>query len=164
MQGFHVMAVLYIIMCNASKPTNMKKNRVLWLTTVLILLTACDPASEARYTIRNESDSLVTIEVHHNMYYELHTKDTLVCYDSNVQPSFVLLKHEAVVVRYGWMSAAVEEHTAFWNSIASIKIGSRALPQELWKENCWQSSKSGGHLFSFGEEWDYVLTITDDIL
>jgi len=142
----------------------MKKNHVLWLTTMLILLTACDPFSEASYTIRNESDSLVTIEVHDNMYYELHTKDTLICYYSNVQPSFVLLKHEAAVVRYGSMTTAVVAHTAFWNSITSIKIGSRTLPQESWKENCWQSSKSGGHLFSFGEEWDFVLTITDDIL
>ena len=142
----------------------MKKSFILWIIALVILFTACDPYSEANYIISNGSDSLVTIELHKNLSYELHTKDTLVCCNSNEQPSFELLQYEYVKVSYGWMNPTVGEHTPLWKDIVSIKIGNDIISPNSWKENCWLSNKSGGHLFSFGEKWDYTLTVTNDMV
>ena len=142
----------------------MRRSAVLMICCFVgMILSACDPSSQAIYTIRNESDSIVMIELHKGVYYELHTNDSISFNNSHEKPSFELIKNEYVVVPYGWLNNSVEEHTPLWEDIVSISFGSKNLSQDLWNENHWKSSKSGGHLFSFGEEWDYTLTLTDDI-
>ena len=142
---------------------NVRRIAVLMICCFVgVLLSACDPSSEAKYTIRNESDSIVMIELH-NVYYNLHKKDSISYYNSYEKSSFELLNNEYVVVCYEWMNHSVEEHTPLWKDIVSITFGSKILSQDIWNENNWESSKSGGHPFSFGEEWDYTLTLTNDI-
>ena len=126
----------------------------------LLALTACDPSSGACYEVRNDSDSIVEIKLKTGVIYETHKTDTTLC-SSSVNDSVVRLSHnEYMAVIYGALSNRAPEHTPLWKDIISISAGSHIIPEEKWNsEDKWQSDKSGGHVFSFGEDWHYVLSV-----
>ena len=142
----------------------MKQITLITVAAALVmLLAACDPFSEASYTAYNYSDSIVTIKLGNDVQYLHQLADTNVWRSSNEESECLLRPKESMFVRYTWTDASVGSHTPLWEKIASIQIGDQTLSPEKWEGGKqWQTSKSGGHLFSFGETWTFQLFIDNE--
>ena len=135
-----------------------------FLVVVGLCLQSCDPSSGAIYRVRNASDSIVTIEFKEGIHYMKHTGDTVIGVTTTEEPGAKLLRQEYLVVAYLISDTKVPSHTPLWENIVSISIGNQILPKEDWfGEKNWQTEKSGGHTFSFGEEWDFELILENKL-
>ena len=93
-----------------------------------------------------------------------HTGDTVIGVTTTEEPGAKLLRQEYLVVAYLISDTKVPSHTPLWENIVSISIGNQILPKEDWfGEKNWQTEKSGGHTFSFGEEWDFELILENKL-
>ena len=143
----------------------MKKSIFYFLLIVVVIcLQSCDPSSGAIYKVRNASDSIVIIEFKDGIHYMKHTGDTVIGISTTEKNSDTLNRQEYLVVGYLINDTKVPSHTPLWEDIVTISIGNQVLSKEDWYgEKNWQSEKSGGHTFSFGEEWDYELILENKL-
>ncbi|MBR6194230.1 MAG: hypothetical protein IKQ58_02055 [Prevotella sp.] len=131
-----------------------------FLVVVVLCLQSCDPSSGAIYKVRNASDSIVTIEFKEGIHYMKHTGDTVIAVSTTEGTYAILHRQEHLVVEYLIRDTKVPSHTPLWENIVSISIGNQILSKEDWfGEKNWQTEKSGGHAFSFGEEWNFELIL-----
>ena len=135
-----------------------------FLVVVVLCLQSCDPSSGAIYKVRNASDSIVTIEFKEGIHYMKHTGDTVIAVSTTEGPYAILHRQEHLVVEYLIRDTKVPSHAPLWENIVSISIGNQILSKEDWfGEKNWQTEKSGGHAFSFGEEWDFELILENKL-